>query len=158
MAARKITGKQILAGSGAVVLAGGVIYFSRLSRMKANLEILSKVIIQKINLTGITIRVEVQIKNPTEGSVKVKFPFIKMQYKGSTFASSEVQNKDFTLPKFGQINLDPIFITLSYMNLATTAPALLRDYRTTGNLSFNLETITTLNNSIPFSKVSLIKL
>lgn len=148
----KIAGKNILLGLGIIVGAGGLVYLSRLNRLKANLEIVTSMMIHKVNLSGLTLRVDVTMKNPTRGTIKVKYPFVKMLYKGSTFASSAVENKDFNVPSFGEIKLDPIFITLSFISLASTAPGLLKDYRTNGNISFEVDTITTLNNAIPYSK------
>ena len=64
---------KILIGTG-VVLTGG--YLFKMSRTSANLETEIKAIIHKFDLTGITIRVDAKIKNPTEGSLKIKYPLL----------------------------------------------------------------------------------
>jgi hypothetical protein len=153
-----MTSKQLLIGAGAASLLIGVPYLLQLKRLSEELETVTKVNIHSVNLSGLTLRVDVLLKNPSGGNMTLKYPFVKMQHNDTTFATSEVRNEDFELPKFSQKQLDPIFIEISLISLATQAPALVKEYRTNGKLSFVVKIITTLNGRIPFTKTDTINL
>ncbi len=147
-----IKGKHVLIGMlGVAGLAGGA-YLFNLNRLSAELEVVSKAAIHKVTLSGLTIRIDVTLKNPTGGSINVKYPFIKLLYSDATLGSSEVRDQNVDLAKFAEQTLDPIYINLPFMSLASSAPALLKEYRSTGKFDLVIKTVTTLNNTIPFSK------
>lgn len=151
-----IKGTYLLLGAGAVGLVVGGSYLYNLNRLSSELEVVTKAIIHKVTLGGIILRVDVTLKNPTGGSIKVKYPFVKMLYNGSTFASSEVKDTDYEIPKFGEKVLEPIFINLSFFSLATSVPGLLKEYRSTGKATIEVKTITTINNQFAYSKTDKI--
>jgi hypothetical protein len=107
-------------------------------------------------LSGLVLRVDVTLKNPTGGSVMVKQPFVKMIYGNSTFATSQVQDKDYEIPKFGEVKMEPVFINLNFLTLATSVPGMLKEYRTSGKFNITVNTITTINNNIPYNKLDTI--
>lgn len=144
--------KQILIGAGAVAAIFGANYLLKLNRLSNELESVTKVNIHKVALDGITLRVDVILKNPSGGTISVKHPFVKMMYKGTTVASSQIKDVNITIPKFSEVNLDPIMITLGYLTLATTVPALLKEYRANGKLIVSVKTVTTINDTLPYSK------
>ncbi len=144
--------RDILIGAGVLGAMVGANYLLKLKRLSAELETLTKASIHKIGLTGLTLRIDIMMKNPSGGSVKVKYPFVKLQYQGNTFASSEVKNQDFELPKYGQKQIDPIFISLGFISLATNVPALLKEYRASGKIKITASTISTINNKLPYNK------
>lgn len=144
--------RQALIGVGLIGLIAGGAYLLSLGRLSAELEIMANAMVHQVSLTGLKLRVDVTLKNPTGGTVKVKYPFVKLQYGESTFASSQVKNTDFELPRYGEKTLEPIYIDLSFVSLGMNVPGLLKEYRSSGNLSFALKTVTTLNGKIPYSK------
>jgi hypothetical protein len=148
--------KYLLWGTGIVGLALGGAYLYNLKRLSGELEVVTKAMIYKVTLTGLTLRVDVTLKNPTGGSLKVKYPFVKMLYSGSTFASSQVKDIDYEIPKFGEKSLDPIYINLSFISLATTVPGLLKEYRAKGTASIEVKTTTTINGQVAYSKTDKI--
>jgi hypothetical protein len=149
---------KVSLGIAAAALTIGVVYILKMKRLAQELETVTKVNIHKISLSGIELRVDVMMKNPSGGSLKVKFPFVKMFYKGAVFATSEVTDQDYVIPSFGQKQLDPIYISLPFMQLATTVPSMLKDYRKNGSLEIVTRTVTTINNKIPYTKVESMKL
>jgi hypothetical protein len=148
--------KYLFWGAGIVGLAVGGTYLYNLSRLSNELEVVIKTVIYKVTLIGLVLRVDVTLKNPTAGKVKVKHPFVRMQYQGSTFASSEVKDVDYELPKFGEKILDPIYINLPFISLATTVPALLKEYRTKGSAVIEVKTTTTINGLMAYNKTDKI--
>ena len=151
-----IKGKHFLFGLlGVAGLAGGT-YLFNIGRLSAELEVVSKSAIHKVTLSGLTIRIDVTLKNPTGGSINVKYPFIKLLHGDSTLGSSQVRDENFDLAKFSEQVLEPIYIDLPFMSLASTAPALLKEYRSSGKFELAIKIVTTLNNTVPFSKTQSI--
>lgn len=149
-------GKYLLWGAGIAGLIAGGTYLYNMKRLSGELEVVTKGMIYKASLTGLVIRINVTLKNPTGGSVKVKYPFVKIVYKGNTLASSSVKDIDYEIPKFGEKVLDPIDLSLSFLTLASKVPGLLKDYRTKGSASIDVQITTTLNGQIAYSKTESI--
>lgn len=147
-----VSSKWIWLGAGGIALAIGVPYFVNLNRLSAELETVTKISIYKLKLDGIVLTIEVILKNPTKGNISIKHPFVKMIYEGKVFATSEVKNEDITLKEFSQSTLPLIFVNLSWVNLATTLPSLLKKLRSNELVSIQAKTITTINENIPYSK------
>jgi hypothetical protein len=153
-----ISTKYILLGAGAVAAWYGASYLLRLNRLSNELEAVTKVAIHKIGLSGVDLRIDVVLKNPSGGTVKVKHPFVKLIYGTNTVASSQMKDVNIPIPKFSEVNLPPVILNVGFLNLASTVPALLREYRETGKLNLIVKTVTTINDSIPFSKTDTITL
>ena len=150
---------RLLLGAGAIVgLFFGGRYLFKLNRLSNELESETKVSIHNVSLIGIELAIHVKLKNPSSGSIKVKHPFVKMIYAGKTIASSQVKDSNFTIEKFSEVKLDPIKITLGFLNLVTTVPTLLKQYRETGKLNLIVHTVTTINDSLPYTKTDNITL
>lgn len=161
-------GKYLLWGLlGVAGIAGGT-YLLTLNRLSSELETITRAIIHKVTLTGLVLRVDFTLKNPSSGTVKVKQPYVKMIYGETVFATSVVENRDFQIPQHGEISsLDyskaqteeekakypkPIFITLNLLTLAMKVPNMLKEYRSTGKFNIKVETISTINNRLPYKK------
>lgn len=139
---------------GAVGIAGiaGGAYLYRMNRLSDKLEVVTKAIIYKVSLTGLRLRIDVKLKNPTGGTMKLKYPFVKLLYGASTLGSSQVKDQDYEIPKFGELTMEPIYIDLGFISLAGSAPGLVKEYRSTGGFTLNIETVTTVNNILPYTK------
>lgn len=153
-----IKGKHVIFGMLGTAGIAGAAYLFNLSRLSAELEVENKAAIHKVTLSGLTIRIDVTLKNPTGGSINVKYPFVKLLYSDTTLGSSEVKDQNFDLAKFAEQILDPIYINLSFMSLASSVPALLKEYRSTGKFDLVIKIISTLNDTIPFSKTQNISI
>lgn len=150
---------HVLIGAGTVAaLYYGGSYLLKLNRLSNELESETKVAIHKVSLTGIELMINVKLKNPSGGSIKVKHPFVKIIYGDKTVASSQVKDTNITIEKFSEVNLEPIKISLGFLRLATTVPALINEYRQTGKLNLIVNTVTTINDSLPYTKTDNITL
>src|SRR5215212_2749698 len=100
-----LTGK-VLTGTliGAGVIAG-YSYYLKMTKTKAELQVVPDASIHQVNWNGITIRLDLLLKSPTKGSFSMKFPFIKLTYKDSLVGSSQVVNQDIKIPAFGQAKI-----------------------------------------------------
>lgn len=155
---RMLKTKHIVVGGGILgaVLAGR--YLINLNRLNNELETVTKVIVNKVTLTGLELKVDVTLKNPSAGSLSVKYPFIKMQYGDSSFATSEVRNEDITLDKFSQVQLPPIFISVGFITLAANVPNAYAEFRKNGKITLTVKTISTINNTLPYTRTDNIVL
>jgi hypothetical protein len=144
--------KYVLLTAGSVAALYGLSYLVKLNRLSNELESVTKVSIYKVSLTGIDLKIDVVLKNPSGGTVKVKQPFVKMLYGTTTIATSQAKDVNISIPKFSEVKLEPVMINLAYLKLATTVPALLKEYRATGKMNIILKTVSTINDTLPYSK------
>jgi len=156
------TWKKIAVGTvvgGALI--GGTIYVVRLNKMNAELETVPMAKIHKLDLTGLTIRVDVQLKNPTRTPLKIKFPFIKLVYKNTTIGSSQVVDKDISIPAFGEAVIQQIMIRIPLMNIFSLSGSLIRAVQSKEPVKLDVKTISTIDlgwKKVPYSKSDTITL
>jgi hypothetical protein len=149
---------KILIGAGAVT---GISYLVKLKRTSSEMETIATAKIQKLDLTALTIRVDVQIKNPTKGSLKIKYPFVKILYKDSTIGSSQSINKDIEIPSFGEAQINAILIQIPLLSLISFGASLLKAIKDSMGVKIQLKTISTIElgfKSIPYEKTEYITL
>ena len=149
---------KIALGVALVALGCGTAYILKMKRISEELETVTTAMIHKVTLTGIDIKINVTLKNPTGGSLKLKQPFVKFLHNNNVFASSDIKNKDITLPKYGQVAIEPIFIHLGFVSLASFAPEILKQYRSSGKFELVVKTVTTINNQVPYTKTDTIQI
>lgn len=145
-------------GAGAIGAMFGLNYLLKLNRLSNELESVTQANIHNVNLDGLTLRIDVTLKNPSGGTVRVKHPFVKLMHGANVIASSQVKDVNVTVTKFSEVNLEPIMVTIGFLKLATTVPELLKEYRATGKLTLTVKTITTINDSLPYTKTDLLTL
>ena len=143
------------------LLAGGAVaaYFfvRKMQRVAINLEAVPSASVHKISLSGVTLRLDVLLKNPTKGSFTVKFPFVKLNYKGKTVGSSQVVNKDIKIPAFGHVMIDKIMIDIPLSNAISVISALITSLLNKEKVNLSATIITTATAglvSLPFEKTS----
>lgn len=132
---------KILIGTG-VVLTGG--YLFRMSRTSANLEIEANSEIISLKVSGLKVRINAKIKNPTDGTLKIKYPFLKLIFKGETLGSSQAIDKDITIPKFGEVNIDGIIINIPLTGIFSIAMDLITALKTKQDVKVSVKVITTI--------------
>jgi hypothetical protein len=154
---KKITVGTIIGGG----LIGGTIYLLRLNKMNAELETVPMVKIHKLDFSGLTLRVDVQLKNPTRTPFKIKFPFIKLVYKGTTVGSSQVLDKDIQIPAFGEAIIDKMMIKVPLMNIFSLSGGLIKAIQNKEPVKLDVKTLTTIDigwKKVPYTKADTITL
>lgn len=116
---------KILIGTGIVAFAAGVNYAIELSNLDKNLINKPKVSVHSISTAGLTLRVDVLLKNPTPIKFRFKFPFVNLIYNNVSVGSSQAVNKIFTMPSGGELTLDAIYIQIPTSDLLAVAKGLL---------------------------------
>lgn len=143
---------KIIAGTalGAGAIAGWS-YVNNLKRTVAELEVIPKVSLYQLSLDGLTIKVDVLLKNPTKGSFSVKFPFVKILYKDTTIGSSQVIDKDIRIPPYGEAMIDKIMVRIPVTGMFSTVYSLVKSLNSKEPVKLVLKTISTID--LGWSKV-----
>ena len=127
--------KPLLIGIGIAAVAGfGIFKGFSLSEAATNIHVslLSMPKIHKINLTGLKISIDLRVDNPAKQRVTVKLPSIRVFYKGKMIASTEINNRAYTIEPVSTGKISDIMIEASHLSLLTTAPTIVSDYMAQG--------------------------
>lgn len=136
-------------------------YFSNLKSAFEGLDIISKVNLHKIASDGIELRLDLTLKNPSDQSLSMKFPFIKLLYKGNVIGTSQVVNKDVNVPAHGEARVDKIMIKLPYVSLLSLGSGLANSIQTGAPIDLSVSTKTTVDTGfkkIPYETVNAVTL
>lgn len=149
---------KIVIGAGAIT---GIGYLIKMKRTSSEMETVARAKIHKLDLTALTIRVDVKIKNPTKGNLKIKYPFVKILYKDSTIGTSQSINKDIEIPSFGEANIQAIMIQVPLLELIRFGASMLKAFKEGTGVNVQIKTISTIDlgfKSIPYEKTEELKL
>ncbi len=143
----KILGGTVL-GAG---LIAGVNYFKNIKRAKAELEVIPTANLYSLSWDGVTIRIDVLIKNPTSGSFVIKFPFVKLLYKNTTIGSSQALNKNIKIAAHGEAMIDKILITVPVTSVFSLVFGLIKALHNKEAIKLTIKTMTEVD--IGFAKI-----
>ena len=137
---------KIVAGTviGAGVIAG-ITYVRGITRAQAQLQIVPSIYLHKISLEGLVIRVDALLKNPSGASFKIKYPFIEIMHSGKLIGSSQVVNKDITIPSYGQVMIKDMMVTIPTLNFFSIISDLLLSINNNEPVVLNVGVITTVD-------------
>jgi hypothetical protein len=148
--------KKILIGTGITAgIAGIATYAAKLWRTGAQLESVASAMIHALKLDGLTVRIDVILKNPTSSSLKLKFPFVKLIYQDKVIGTSKVIDKDITLPKNGEAKVSGIMVTMPATGLLSLGSGLLSVLTKKQPAPISVKTITTIDlgwKKVPYEK------
>ena len=148
--------KKIIVGTGiGAGIIGAIAYFSRLNRTNAELETVATAKLHSLKLDGLTVRIDVKIKNPTNNSFKIKFPFVKLLYKDKTIGTSQVVNKDITIPEYGEAVVEAIMVKIPVTGLLSLGGGLFSLLSKNQAVTIAVKTITTIDlgwKQMPYEK------
>jgi hypothetical protein len=119
-------------GIGAVA---GWTYVKNLKKAQAELEVVPKASIHQLSWDGLTIRLDILLKNPTKGSFSIKFPFVKLLYKETVIGSSEAIDKE-------------ILVQIPMTNVFSTVFTLVKTLIGGDSATLAIRTLTTINLGI----------
>ena len=151
--------KKIIVSSaiGGGIIAG-VTYLFRLKRTSVELETVTKVNIFKLDLSGLVLQVDVQLKNPTRTKFTIKFPFVKLIYPAgseTTIGSSQVVNKDIVIPSYGEAVAEKIMITIPIRSIFSVSAGMIQALTAGEAIKLTAKTITTIDlglKKLPYEK------
>lgn len=140
---------KILTGTaiGGIAIAGWS-YLKNLRTAGAELVVVPKATIHSLSWNGLTIRLDVLLKNPSNGSFSLIAPFIKLLYKDTTIGSSTPMNKEFRLRAHGELMIDKIMVQIPMSNVFSVAFALIKVLTAGEAATLTVRTTTTINLGI----------
>jgi hypothetical protein len=149
--AKKVIVGGIL-GAGAIA---GYTYYVKMKKTQAELEVVPDASLYQVNLNGITIRIDLLLKNPTKGSFSMKFPFVKLKYKDSLVGSSEVVDKEIKIPAYGQAKIDKILVSIPILSIFSVSSSILKAIQSKDEVKITATLITTIDlgwTKLPFEE------
>lgn len=123
-------------------------YLKNLKTAGAELEVVPKATVHQLSWDGLTIRLDVLLKNPTKGSFQIKFPFVKLLYKDTVIGSSTPVNKDIKIPAFGQVMIDGIIVQVPMTGVFSLAFTLIKALVGGVAQTLTVRTLTTIDLGI----------
>jgi|ERR1700757_1840027 len=136
-------------------IAAGIYGLSKLSHASGQIVSQVKARVFSIDFSKIVIAIDATIKNPTNTSISIKYPFLKLLYKGGMLASSDLKNETITILPFSQVTITNIQIPLSYLYMAGLAGEVVKKLKDkTYKIDLTVETQTAVlfaGNTIPYS-------
>jgi hypothetical protein len=138
--------KKLIAGTGIGAAVIGVIaYASRIKKTGSELESVVTAKLHSLKLDGLTIRLDVLLKNPSAGSLKIKFPVVKVIYEDKTIGSSDPVNQDITIPAYGEARIEAIMVKLPITGLFSLGSGLLSLLTKKQPAKISVKTLTTID-------------
>jgi hypothetical protein len=142
--ANKILATTIVGGG----LIAGYSYYLKMQRTQAELEVIPDAKLHQVNWDGITIRIDLLMKNPTKGSFSIKFPFVKLTYKDNVVGSSQVVNRDIKIPAFGEARIEKILVNIPILSIFSVSSSILKAVQKKEPLTIKATLITTIDLGI----------
>ncbi len=139
-------------GAGVIAL---ISYFSKMRRASAQLEVIPNANIHSLSWTGLKIRVDAILKNPTAASFKVKFPYIKVSHKDTPLGSSQTIDKDISIPAYGQVVINDMMVEISTLSFFSIAYDIIKALNNNEPVALTVEIITTIDlgwSKIPYDE------
>jgi len=118
-------GTKLMAGVGVAGITIVGMRGMRLYSMGNKLQISHRARVSEVGLSGMTLTIDVVIKNPTSGSLTIKYPFLKVMLGNKQLAASEVQNADISIKPNGATEINNITFRLTTMQEISIAASLL---------------------------------
>ena len=141
------------------LIGGGVIagysYYMKMKKTEAELEIVPDASIHSVNWDGITIRLDLLMKNPTKGSFSIKFPFVKLTYKNTLVGSSTVMNKDIKIPAYGEAKIEKLLVNIQILSIFSVSSSILKAIQSKEPVKITATLMTTIDlgiTTIPFEE------
>jgi hypothetical protein len=96
-------------------------YFSGIKKTGDKLETTTKVRLLpiKIGSLSFTLQIDVTLKNPTEGELTIRQPYVKVLFNNKEIGTSQLSNKTIDISAYSPKELDPIFLTIPATGLLT---------------------------------------
>jgi len=123
--------KYVAGAAVAGLLYLGVRKVTLLDKVGDELEAIPSVKVHQVTLLGAVLRVDVKLKNPTNGTMRLVKPFLKVSILqggvptqiGTSDATSEV----IDVPKNGEVDSPPMWVSISFLNLAGPLFSIVKD-------------------------------
>ena len=158
---KKLSNNTLLFGllaSVAAVYLGSTLF--NLNELSNELQIDQDVRIDPSStLMAAKLRIHITLKNPTNGTITVKRPVTTIFFNDAEIGMSDtISDRDYVLPRFGQVTLEPYLVTVSVLNGSLAAIDFLRNLGRSRAIAIRARSLTMLGGEVPYSKETVIQL
>lgn len=133
----------IIALVGLAVIAG-TRYVSALDRAQTELSVIPKVLLHSANVKGVTMEIQLTVKNPTNATFSVQYPYFNVTYRGTPVVSSDPIDKKFPVKANGTSQVNGIYLTAEYGKLIWTGVELAKAISSGEKVTLQVETLSTV--------------
>lgn len=151
---QKITAGALMGG----VVIGGVIFIPKLIQLNnaaPELDVIPKAMIHKFDpLSGLTIRIDVQLKNPTPAAFKLKYPYVRVTLGETLLGTSQSVNTDIGMPAYGEANITAIMLQIPMLKLLSLAGTFLKAVTANQETKINIATVTHIDPYWKYNEAS----
>ncbi len=136
-------------------LIAGYSFYSKMKKTSAELVVIPDASLYSVNWDGITIRLDLLLKNPTKGSFSIKFPFVKLTYKNTMVGSSQIVNQDIKIPANGQSKIESLLVNIPILSVFSVSSSILKSIQNKEQVKITATMMTTIDlgiATIPFEE------
>jgi hypothetical protein len=144
-----ITGGSAAGLAGLLFLLRGVFNkaysLDELKKLSDRLETNPSAKIHKLDFTGLTIRIDVKLKNPTNNGFKMKYPFIQVGYNGKSIGSSQVSGEVLSIPPNGEFQIKAILLNFPLIGMLSLVSGLIKSLQSGEAVKIKVATTSTID-------------
>lgn len=116
-----------------------------LKKLSDRLVAIPSAMVHKIDFTGLTIRVDVKLKNPTNNGFKMKYPFVQVGYNGKTIGSSQATDEVLSIPPNGEYQIRAILLNFPLIGMISLISDLLQSLENGKAIKLKVATTSTID-------------
>lgn len=125
------------------------------------LDTITQARVHSVDLKGVTIRVDVVLKNPTQYSVRLKQPYVRLLLGGDLIGSSQIVDKQIELAAYKAQAIDPIYINIPISGILKFGKTFYQSFVQGQPVKLNVITMSVIDlgiKQIPYVKTDTVTL
>jgi hypothetical protein len=120
---------SILAIGGTAALIWALSKVAKTSRFYNRLNVEARGRLHKLTFNKMQVAVKCKLKNPTNTSIEIQYPYVELYYKGEMLGSSQVVDDTIPIPQYGQPERE-VLIDIYLLQLSVVAADIFRILQT----------------------------
>lgn len=116
-----------------------------LKKLSDQLQTIPSAKVHKIDFSGLTIRIDVKMKNPTNNGFKMKYPFVNVAYNKKSIGSSQAVDKIISIPPNGEANIEGIMLQFTLLGMFSLIGDLFKSLQSGQAVKLSVTTISSID-------------
>jgi hypothetical protein len=123
----------------------GYVNLAELKNLSKRLVTVITARIHALDSSGLTVSIDVTLKNTSARGFRMGLPFVSIVYGGKTVASSEAADTRFSIPPKGEYTIRGIMLNVPFSGFLTVAGALIRSLTFGSEVKLKVQTTTSID-------------